>query len=288
MREVEYDRKKRMVQPSEELPLKGTRIVVTRARSQAGALSREIERFGGEAINFPTIEIRPPQSYSALDGAIEKLATYEWIFFTSVNGVDHFFRRLRRHDKRFKELERLKVVAIGPETANRLAAVGVKPDLVPKQYQAEAILDGLTPEAMQRKRVLIPRAAQAREVLPETLREWGAEVDVVEAYQAALPSVDTARLRGMFRENKIDMITFTSSSTVAHFMQLFSDENVSALIAGATIACIGPITSKTVEDMGLRVDVVSEEYTIPGLVRAIVAYYSRGNSRSPSPASARG
>jgi uroporphyrinogen III methyltransferase/synthase len=277
----------------EELPLKGKRIVVTRARPQARVLTREIERLGGEPVDFPTIEIRPPQTYSALDGAIEKLDTYEWVFFTSVNGVEYFLRRLGQHKREFKSRPQLKVVAIGPETASRLEAAGITPYLVPKRYQAEAILDGLTPEAIRGKRVLIPRAAQAREVLPETLRKWGGDVDVVEAYETALPKVDTSKLRAMFHEGKIDMITFTSSSTASHFVQLFSGENLGELIGRAAIACIGPITSKTVEDLGLRADVVAEEYTIPGLVQAIVAYFtaiSRVPSPSPlpSPASGRG
>jgi uroporphyrinogen III methyltransferase/synthase len=268
-----------MILHSEELPLKGKRIVVTRARPQAGVLMREIEQFGGEPIDFPTIEIRPPQSYSALDAAIEQLDTYEWIFFTSVNGVDYFLQRLRHRNKEFANPRQLKVVAIGPETANRLEASGIRTYLVPKQYQAEAILDGLTPEAIRGKRVLIPRAAQARELLPKTLQKWGGEVDVVEAYQTALPKVDTSTLRAMFCENKIDMITFTSSSTASHFVQLFPGENLGELIGRAAIACIGPITGKTVETLDLHPDVVSEEYTIPGLVRAIVGYYSGANSR---------
>jgi uroporphyrinogen III methyltransferase / synthase len=263
-----------MVSHSEELLLKGKRIVVTRARAQAEVLTRQIEQFGGEAIDFPTIEIQPLQSYSALDDAIEKIDTYDWLFFTSVNGVDYFLQRLRCSDKEVKVIERLKVVAIGPETASRLESVGIRPYLVPEQYQAEGILDGLEPQAIRGKRVLIPRAAQARELLPETLREWGGEVNVVEVYRTVRPSADTSSLRGMFRENKIDMVTFTSSSTVAHFVQMFPGENVSEIIGGAAIACIGPITSKTVEDLGLRADVVSEEYTIPGLVKAIVAYFS--------------
>jgi uroporphyrinogen III methyltransferase/synthase len=268
-----------MVADSQELALKGKRIVVTRARAQAEALIRQIEQSGGEAIEFPTIEIQPPQSYSALDSAIQKIATYDWLFFTSVNGVDYFVKRLRRYDKEVNALESLKVVAIGPETASRLEALGIRPYLVPEQYQAEGILDGLPPQMIRGKRVLIPRAAQARQLLPETLRQWGGEVNVVETYRTVRPSFDTSRVRGMFRESKIDMVTFTSSSTVAHFVQMFPGDKVNDIIGEAAIACIGPVTSKTVEDLGLSADVVSEEYTIPGLVRAIVGYFNGGAER---------
>lgn len=267
-----------MMRRAEKSPLSGKRIVVTRARSQAGALARRIEGLGAKAIEFPTIEIQPPLSYAALDGAIARLETYDWIFFTSVNGVDYFFQRLRYLKKGVRWVEGLKVAAIGPETARRLEAVGIQPCLVPKQYQAEGILSSLTPEAMRGKRVLIPRAAQAREILPETLRAWGGEVEVVEAYRTGRPNVDVARLRRMFAENKIDMITFTSSSTVAHFVRMFPNDNVRELMGRAAIACIGPITGKTVKDLGLRADIVSKEYTIPGLVRAMIAYFARVNS----------
>jgi len=268
-----------MMSQLEKLPLVDKRIVVTRARPQAGALARRIRDLGGEAIEFPTIEIQAPQSYAALDRAIEGLNRYEWLFFTSVNGVEQFLHRLNHLKKETAEIERLKVVAIGPETARRLEAAGIRPCLIPKQYQAEGILEGLAPEVIRGKRILIPRAAQARDVLPETLRKWGGEVDVIEAYRTNRPSTDTSRLRAMFRGNQINMVTFTSSSTVSNFVQMFPGDNISELVDGATIACIGPITSKTLEDFGLRADVVAEEYTIPGLVRAIVAYFNRTADR---------
>ncbi|MGH7825895.1 MAG: uroporphyrinogen-III synthase, partial [Candidatus Binatia bacterium] len=263
-----------MMPQIEKPALKGKRIVVTRARSQAGVLARRIRDLGGEAIEFPTIEIKPLHSYAALDGAIQELRRYDWLFFTSVNGVEHFLNRLRHLKKEVGEMEGLKVVAIGPETARRLGDAGIRPCLVPKQYQAEGILEGLTPAAIRGKRVLIPRAAQAREILPETLREWGGEVEVIEAYRTSRPSADTSPLRRMFSAGEIDMVTFTSSSTVSNFARMFPDDNVSELVGRARIACIGPITSKTLDELGLRTDVVSEEFTIPGLVRAIIAYFS--------------
>jgi len=253
--------------------LAGKRVVITRARSQAGELAQRIEELGGEVLEFPTIEIQPPEDYGPLDRALKELPSYEWIFFTSVNGVEYFFARMAdlRRDKNI--LEGIKVVAIGPETARRLEKAGIRIFLVPKKYQAEGILEGLTAEEVRGKRILIPRAAKAREVLPETLRQWGGSVDIVAVYRTVVPKHDTAELSTMLRQNKVDMITFTSSSTVSHFVGLFRNENLAELMGKTVIACIGPITGQTVVDCGLQPDVVSEEYTVPGLVKAIIGYY---------------
>ena len=261
--------------PDTSRPLAGRRIVVTRARSQAEDLARRIEELGGEVIEFPTIEMQPPESYAALDGAIEKIHTYNWLIFTSVNGVERFLSRLKILHEPVTELKSIKVGAIGPETAARLKEAGVKVCLVPRLYQAEGILELLTPEAMRGKRVLIPRAAKARDVLPETLRRWGAEVDVIETYRTVIPKTDTSALRTLLQERKVDMVTFTSSSTVSNFVRLFDGQRLAKLLEGTAISCIGPITEKTVEEAGGHAAVVAEEYTIPGLVRAIVDYFSR-------------
>jgi uroporphyrinogen III methyltransferase/synthase len=253
--------------------LAGKRVVITRARSQGGELARRIEELGGEVIEFPTIEIVPPQDHGPLDRAIERLETYQWIFFTSVNGVEYFLARLDHFGKDATSMEGRKVVAIGPETGRRLDNAGIRPFLVPQKYQAEGILEGLAPEKIRGTRVLIPRAAQAREVLPETLRQWGGFVDVVPVYRTVAPKNDVTELTAMLRQNKVDVITFTSSSTVTHFVQLFHGENVAELVASTVIACIGPITGQTATDYGLRADIISEEYTVPGLVGAIVEYY---------------
>lgn len=254
--------------------LTGRRIVITRARSQAHELARRLEELGAEVIEFPTIEIHPPENYGPLDEAIKNLADYNWIIFTSVNGVKQFLDRQRVLMADVRPLNTIKIAAIGPETANRLQAAGITPCLVPGQFSAEGILQDLRPEEMHGKRVLLPRAAGARDVLPETLRVCGAQVDVVETYRTALPNTDNSALRKLLQEKKIDMITFTSSSTVRHFCLLFRGENLRELMASVAIACIGPITEKTVGETGLRAAVVSQEYTIPGLVRAMIAYFS--------------
>jgi uroporphyrinogen III methyltransferase/synthase len=171
----------------------------------------------------------------------------------------------------------MQVGAIGPETAKRLASAGITASLVPERYQAEGILDAVDPKTMKGKRVLIPRAAEAREVLPETLRRWGATVDVVIAYRTALPKVDVAPLAELLRQRKIDVITFTSSSTVKNFVRLFGGKNLAEIAAGSAIACIGPITASTIEEAGGRADIVAEEFTISGLVRAIIAHFQTGS-----------
>ncbi len=257
-----------------EKSLAGRRIVVTRARAQAGDLAAMIEQLGGEVIEFPTIEIKPAASFVALDAAVKNLATYDWLMFTSVNSIEPFLGRLKHAGKNVAELAHLKIAAIGSETAKRLEAAGVSVFLVPVRYQAEGILESLDAADMTGKRVLIPRAAKARDVLPDTLRQWGATVDVVEAYRTEAPNIDIATLKRRFQCGEIDVVTFTSSSTVSHFVQLFGGGTLSSLVNDAAIACIGPITAKTVEEAQGQVAILAREFTMQGLVTAIVDYFN--------------
>lgn len=265
---------------AEGKPLAGKRIVVTRAGAQAYGLAERIAQAGGEVIELPTIEIRPPESFAALDAAVNSIEGYDWLIFTSVNSVAPFLERLRISGKTVESIGTLQVAAIGPETARRLASAGITASLVPERYQAEGILEAVKPETVQGRRVLIPRAAEAREILPETLRVWGATVDVVIAYRTELPAVDTAPLAELLRRRKIDVITFTSSSTVRNFVRLFGGRDLAAIVGGSAIACIGPITAGAVEQAGGRPEIVAAEYTINGLTRAIIAHY---RSRSANP-----
>ena len=262
--------------------LRGKRILITRARSQASSLVQRIESLGGEVVEFPTIEIRPPESYGPLDQAINQIGSYDWLIFTSVNGVEQFLKRFEKLAKNIADLAGIEVGAIGPETAKRLTAAQIQPSLVPKQYQAEGILEALIPETVLGKRILIPRAAKARDILPQTLRQWGAQVDVVEAYQTVLPQLDVSALCKLLGEGTIDVITFTSSSTATNFAAMLGDQDVSRLLSRTVIACIGPITRKTVEDLGMRPKIVSEEFTIPGLVSAIVDYFAGTANQRPA------
>jgi uroporphyrinogen III methyltransferase/synthase len=258
--------------PQNKLPFAGKRIVITRARSQARGLARSIEDLGGEVIEFPTIEIQPAGDFSALDRAIKNIGRYQWLMFTSVNGVELFFERLGRLNVDKEKLASLHFAAIGPETAKRLEMAGVKGCLVPRSYRAEGILEMLEPETMRDKHVLIPRAAKAREVLPETLRRWGARVNVVETYSTAIPNTDTSKLQNALRRREIDMVTFTSSSTVANFAELFGGQSLTEILGETPIACIGPITENTVMGLGGIVAVSAREFTIAGLVRAMIDY----------------
>ena len=253
--------------------LSGKRIVITRPRKQAGELTRRLTKLGAEVIEFPTISIEPPADCEPMDRAIAQLQQYDCLFFTSVNGVESFFNRLRHFGNDSKDIEHLKVVAIGPETAGRLQAEGVHVYLIPAKYQAEGILEELNPAEIRGRRILMPRAAKAREILPQTLRQWGASVDVVHAYETVLPQVGEFGLRELFKK-KIEVITFTSSSTVENFLGLLEGEDPNQILQAVIVACIGPITAGTATDSGLRVDIVSSEFTISGLVSAIVKFYN--------------
>jgi hydroxymethylbilane synthase len=256
-------------------PLSGRRILITRPRAQAGSFVREIESLGGEVLEFPTIEILPPKSYDLLDKAIREIESYHWIVFTSVNGVRYFFLRFQHLEHDIGQPKDIRIAAIGPETAKALAAYKLKVELLPMEYRAEGILQDLGPEEVRGRRFLLPRAAEARDILPKTLRKWGAEVDVVQTYRTVSVKGDPQWLREVLSEKKVDMVTFTSSSTARHFAALFPGEKIKDLLDRVAVGCIGPITKETAQEKGIRVDVVADEYTVPGLVRAIVGYFDR-------------
>lgn len=259
---------------SSEKPLAGRRIIVTRARKQSAGLAQRIEALGGEVIEFPTIEIQPPASFADLDRAVRRIDSYQWIIFTSVNSVEPFLERLHLAGKTVIDLGHAQVAAIGAETAKRLAAAAVAVALIPSRYQAEGILESLAPSALAGRRVLIPRAAVARDVLPETLRQWGATVDVVEAYRTVAPAFDATAICRRLQHGGVDMVTFTSSSTVTNFVQLCGADSLTALVGAAAIASIGPITARTIEELGGRVAVMAREFTIDGLIAAMIDHFS--------------
>jgi uroporphyrinogen III methyltransferase / synthase len=254
----------------ERKPLFGRRIVVTRARAQAGELSRELETLGAEVFEFPTIEIKPPEDFGALDEAISGLDSFDWIVFTSVNGVESFVERLRYHGRDLRAVPRWsKIAAIGPATALKVEGAGLRVDVTPEEYKAEALIGALTEDSLAGKKVLIPRAKVAREILPQKLREAGAEVVVPPAYESVPSSEGKERLKEMLDNGQIDCVTFTASSTVENFVRAFGRET-GRLLSEARVACIGPITAETARSRGLRVDAEAGEYTIPGLVNAVV------------------
>jgi len=258
----------------EKRPLFGKRIVVTRAREQASGFKAGLSLLGAECIQFPTIRVVSPDSWEPIDSAIKRLSHYDWLLFTSVNGVKYFLDRLGHLGRDVRDLKGLRIGAIGPKTAEAWSRMGIKPDLVPDEYRAEAVAEGLGGFGIKGKKILIPRAVMAREILPEALREMGADVDVVPAYQTVKPDEDVERVKGMFQRNEIHMVTFTSSSTVNNFMEMFrgSEEAVKEWMATVAVACIGPITAKTARNHGLSVDIIPPEYTIDSLTDAIVGY----------------
>lgn len=257
-------------------PLLGRRVVVTRAREQASGLADRLTRLGAEVIQFPTIEIREPEDYAPLDAAIARLDAYDWLIFTSVNGVRHFWRRLAMAGKDSRALAGARVAAIGPATADALAQRGITADFLPPRYQAEDVAEGLkalTGAALSGMRVLLPRALRARDVLPETLRAAGAVVDVVPAYvtmPAAARKDDVLRL---LESGELDCVSFGSSSTVENFLALIPAELLRRHPETA-LAAIGPVTAATLRAHGLEAAITPRDYTIPALADAIAAHFS--------------
>ena len=257
----------------ENKPLFGKTVIVTRSRAQASDLSERFVDLGAEVLEFPTIRITDPEDWDPVDEAIRNLDVYDWVVFTSVNGVDQFFGRMEEMDTDARQFAGCRVAAIGPATAARCMAHGIRPDYVPDEYRAEGVLEGFCERGVgEGTRFLIPRALEAREVLPDTLRERGSLVDVVPVYRTVLGAGEMNVLTRL-AEGSVDIITFTSSSTVKNFMKLTEGTDVAATLDSALIASIGPITSDTARDLGLTVGVEAEEFTIPGLVEAVVAHF---------------
>jgi len=257
----------------ENRPLFGKRILVTRACEQASDLVNRLRDLGAECIEFPTIQIAPIDDWQPLDRAIDKIATYEWLVFTSVNGVRFFFKGLFKKGLDARALGNISTASIGPATAKKLLSYGIKSDIVPKTYRAESVIEAFGGKDMAQKKVLLPRAAQARPILPVELSKMGAIVDEIKTYQT-LPVLDNAKtLIEQFKEDKIDLVTFTSSSTVNNFNTLLETHNALDIINHAAYASIGPITTDTAKNLGFHIDVTAQSFTIPGLCSAILDFY---------------
>lgn len=254
---------------SEKRPLFGLRVLVTRSRSQASVLSQALEDLGAEAWELPVLAFKEPSDPARLDRAVDELRSYQWLIFTSQNGVESFLRRLAERKKDIRELHGIKLVAIGPKTAEALEKRGLLPLLVPGEYRAEALVESLKDMVQPGERVLLARAEVAREVLPVGLSALGAEVDDVAAYRTVPTGEDAAETRQLLQEGRISLLTFTSSSTVLNFLNAVPLEEA----RGVKVACIGPITAETAVKHGLQPDIVAHEYTIDGLVKAVVEYY---------------
>ena len=243
----------------EKLPLFGKKIVVTRAQDQAGSLSHKLHALGATVIEYPVIELAPPEDTSAIDAAIARLHEYDWLIFTSVNGVRFFLDRLDASQTDLRSL-RAKLCAIGPATKAALEALHLKVDLLPEEYVAESLVAAFAGISLEGKRVLLPRAAMARDVVPVELGKRGAIVEVVEAYRTRVPQSPAKVIQNA------DWLTFTSSSTVKNFLALAGREP----FANARVASIGPVTSETLRMHGLTVHAEAQPHTMDGLLEAIL------------------
>ncbi len=258
----------------ETRPLMGQCIVVTRAREQASDLVKRLSDLGAECLECPTIKVSPPQDVKPLDRAMENLSSYDWLIFTSVNGVNFFFERLFQKNKDVRALKDIHTAVIGPATEKRLFDFGLKSDIVPESYRAESVVKAFAGKDVTGRKILLPRAKEARPVLPLELKKMGAVVDEVTAYCTHAVKDNTDVLSARLKERSIDMITFTSSSTVKNFRALFPNEDLKDLMRGVTIASIGPVTADTARDLGFDVHIIAESYTIPGLCQAILTHFS--------------
>ena len=256
----------------EKKPLLGKNIVITRARAQASDLLNLLREYGACCIQLPTIEIKELSDYSHLYSEFNKLHTYDFIIFTSVNGVDLFFDKLFKNNMDVRAIGKSKIVAIGPATARKLKNFGIIPDIVPEKFIAESIVEKLKQIGVSGKNILIPRAKQARDVLIKELEKSHAKVVVVPVYETTTGDGDVSFVKEKIKRDEIDFITFTSSSTVKNFFKLIPPQFVSKYGHNIKFACIGPITAKTLKEYGFNTDIMPDSYTIKDLVLEILKY----------------
>jgi uroporphyrinogen-III synthase len=253
---------------SDKQALAGLRVLVGRARHQASSLSAQLRKQGAQVLEIPFLEIRPPRSFAPLDHALKDIANYDWLILTSVNGVDALRSRMKRLRIRNRDLAHLRIAAIGPATQKAIENSGLKVSVVPKEYVAESVVRSLR-RRVQGKRVLLVRAKVARDVIPRELRKAGSKVDVLEAYETVVPASSRSRLRAALKGPRPpSVITFTSSSSARNFVALMGKRPPS--LDDVKFASIGPVTSATLHELRLPVHIEAREYTIPGLVQAIV------------------
>ena len=256
------------------LPLRGNSVVVTRAATQAGPLCHRLRRLGAQVVSVPVIAFEPPSDWRSADRAIRDIGAYEWLVFTSVNGVDRFTERLEACGRDLRDLPR-RICAIGPATANRVRGLRLRVDLVPDEFVAESLAEAFRKIGLSASRVLIPRAEEARELLPRQLTELGAEVDVVPVYRTVLPEGAREAVAAAWRAGKHpDWVTVTSSSTVRNLARMIPVEQ----LRRSKIASIGPVTSATAREIGLQVAAQASQYTAEGLVRAMCMCATSGRT----------
>lgn len=267
----------------DQKPLFGKRILVTRSRHQISEIADRLEMDGAEVLEVPTIEFCPPTSWKNLDRAIgnvgQNLKKYSWILFTSANGVTSFFERLKKKGCDVRALSSSKVGAIGAVTASVIASYGIHPDLVAKEFRSEGLIKALTEHSKKGSRlkaqnILIVRAKETREMVGGILKKAGAKVDEVEAYQMTLPKKNAPLLKDVLK-GKLDLVVFASSNTARNYLELARIAKVEKLAKQIPVACIGPITRKSAEQMGLNVVIQPKQSTMPDLVEAIVDFFKK-------------
>ncbi|MGD9950640.1 MAG: uroporphyrinogen-III C-methyltransferase [Desulfobulbus sp.] len=260
----------------ERRPLFGKRVVVTRTREQASDLVAKIEEYGAECLEYSTIHIEPVDDYQVLDQAIAEIDSYSWLLFTSLNAVTYFFKRLYALGLDSRKLASTKIAAVGRATSEELLKYGVRADLIPEKFTGEGLAEALVKTEVKGTRILLPRALKASDILPETLTDAGATVTIAPTYQNVPPQGRKQELRDQLEVGSVDMITFTSSSTVTNFLTMLDaadEQELHRLLDKVHIAAIGPITAETVRESGLQVDIQPERFTIDDMVQSIVAFY---------------
>ncbi len=268
-------------------PLFGKHVLVTRPEEQAAELVDRLLSLGADPVEAPTIRVEPPDDYGPLDEACELVSTFDWVIFTSVNGVEHFMRRLRQGTRDVRELKGVRLCAVGPSTAERLTRFGLGVDLVPDDHRAEAVVEALRErEDLAEQRLLLPRGDLAGALLPELLGETGAEVAVVTAYRTVLVGGSDAGddkdagpdIYKMLLEQELDVVTFTSASSVRNFVKILGAEPAVDLLNTIIVAAIGPVTADAAARLGIHVTIMPAVYTVPALVDAIVEHFANATS----------
>jgi len=257
----------------EKKPLFGRTVMITRAEEQSEELAKGLRDLGARVLSVPMIKIVPAPDWKQVDRALKGIRHYNWIIFTSVNGVRFFFRRMEETKTDIRNLNGARIMAIGPRTAAEIRIKGINIDAVPDEYRAEAVVK-LFGKKTKGLRILLPRAKVARDVIPVELRKLGARVDVLAVYETVLPDIDRGKLLSLFNNKEIDIVTFTSSSTVRNFVGMIGRKKILKILNGVTVACIGPVTSGTAWEYGIKTALAPAEYTMEGLIRAIKGYFS--------------
>jgi uroporphyrinogen III methyltransferase/synthase len=265
----------------EKRPLFGKRMVVTRTREQASELVALLEENGADCLEFPTLHMEPVEDYGVLEKSLNNLSRYQWIIFTSINGITWFFMKLMEKSMDARNLAGSKIAVIGKATADKLLTYGLSADLIPEKFTGEGLAEALIDSGVKGSEILLPRAVKAREILPDMLFRAGATVTIAPVYKNVPPKERKEELRQLLENREVDLVTFTSSSTVSNFISMIEAKNnkeLQRLMKPVTIAAIGPITAKRVQKYGLVVDIQPKQYTITDMVRAIVANYQQGAS----------